>query len=238
MAPPVPSQGDDGVFKQSTGTPTEGVEVVDVSVKQSSSKPAKDVEVIDVDALPSDRVTPSSSGPSVAQAVNTSDVIDVDDPRTWTGPGSFAGAGSSANPPSDPLLKFDGELGEVLYAQKMEVMAEDDMPAPPVAVAATGAVVHDSAAAVRSASVTDNMDVVDVHSAATAPRSAGVRVHTLGEAMEAAREAIVADRAAKLKMSWPPVVADGSARAVTALTAPHVERFSAGAGPATQEGAC
>jgi len=93
------------------------------------------VEVIDVDAI--SPVPPSLPSPVqvAAQAVPADEVIDVDEPATWAGPPSSAVA-VPATPRTDPLLKFDGVLGAVLYDQKMEVLAEDAAAATTSATAA------------------------------------------------------------------------------------------------------
>jgi len=93
------------------------------------------VEVIDVDAI--SPVPPSLPSPVqvAAQAVPADEVIDVDEPATWAGPPSSAVA-VPATPRTDPLLKFDGLLGAVLYDQKMEVLAEDAAAATTSATAA------------------------------------------------------------------------------------------------------
>jgi len=209
------------------------VEFIDVSIKHTSKKSNKDVEIIDVDAIPAGEAPTTSSGQAAAQAVNTNKVIDVDDPRSWTGPGSSIASGGVANPRSDPLFKFDGELGAVLHAQKMEVVAEDDVAPLPVAAATTSSVAREFAADVRSSAEAQATDVEGVRPELVATRFLGVRGMTLREAVEADRVAILGDREAALNMPWPPVVADASAAAATTLAVSSLAASSSGGGPAT-----
>jgi len=147
-------------------------------------------DIIDVDALPSGPLPSPSTGLASGAPVN--EIIDVDKPDTWTRLAPSSVAGPSGTGLKQPAMKFDGELGRVLYEQKTEVLEEE---------AATARATSAAADAVSTAAPF----------AASSPVAAARRVGTLGEAVVAARAEIVAERAAKMNMAWPPMAMGSSA---------------------------
>jgi len=130
MAPPVPIDGG--------------------SVSKSSTKPTDEVGVIDVVVLPSHPPPHSSSDQAAAHAVGTRDIIDVDDPLTWTVPVPSTEAGPSAPRRSYPQLMLDRELGKVLQEQKMEVKEEEEVATGAAATSSGVAISHEAPGAVAT----------------------------------------------------------------------------------------
>jgi len=171
------------------------------SAKPSSVNTGEGSGIIDVDAIPSTPSPPSFAG--MPGNVPVDEVIDVDDPDTCTRLSPPSAAMSSGNRREQPAMKFGGELGKVLYAQKTEVLEEE-------------------AAAVNAASVAAGAASAIAPSAALSPAATGPRVTTLGEAVAVARSEIISERAEQLNMPWPPTVAGASAAGPSAMPEANV----------------